>query len=126
LPNIEAFTYVFPCDFARQSNEVDIYGTGGEILQGLKNLLVRLPGLKRVELFDLQLEPVDAAHVLDEVSEVCCFRLTTLRIVNISRDPYQMLAIAGFVNLKVLAISPQNLGDDLVECLGKKSPGIPS
>merc|ERR1719510_180035 len=29
-----------------------------------------------------------------------------------------MLAIAGFVNLKVLCISPHNLGDDLVECLG--------
>ena len=29
LDKIQSFTYVFPCDFARKSNEVDIYGTGG-------------------------------------------------------------------------------------------------
>ncbi len=69
-------------------------------------------------LFKIVFIVISALHVLDEVSEVCCTRLTTLKVVNISRMPFQMLAIASFVNLKVLAISPHNLADDLVECLG--------
>ena len=69
-------------------------------------------------MIDLQLDNIDATHVLDEVSEACSERLTTLRIVNISRAPLEMLAVAGFVNLKVLSISPHNLGESLVECLG--------
>ena len=31
----------------------------------------------------------------------------------------EMLGVSLFVNLKVLIISPHNLGEDLVECLGK-------
>ena len=50
---------MFPCDFARQNNEVDIYGTGGMILQDMKNLLSFLPGLKRLELVDLELDGTD-------------------------------------------------------------------
>jgi hypothetical protein len=30
----------------------------------------------------------------------------------------EMLGVSLFVNLKVLIISPHNLGEDLVECLG--------
>ena len=59
LYNIQAFCYVFPCDFARKHNEVDIFGTGGTILEGMKSLLMKLPGLKKVELVDLQLDIVD-------------------------------------------------------------------
>ena len=64
LTNIAAFCYVFPCDFARKHNEVDIYGTGGSILQGMKGLLMKLPGLKKVELVDLQLDIVDGKKSL--------------------------------------------------------------
>lgn len=60
-----------------------------------------------------------AAHVLDEVSDACCERLTTLNLVNCSRMPFEMMGVAGFINLKTLCISPHNLGDDLVVCLGK-------
>ena len=60
-----------------------------------------------------------ATHVLDEVSTVCCTLITTLKIVNISRRPLPMLAMASFVNLKTLYISPHNINDDLVECFGK-------
>ena len=65
------------------------------------------------------LDFIIAAHVLDEVIEACGKRLTTLKLVNATRSPFQMLSIVGFVNLKVLMISPHNLGDDLVECMGK-------
>jgi hypothetical protein len=62
VSDIESFTYVFPCDFARKSNEVDIYGTGGMILQDMKDLLYLLPGIKRLELIDLELDGNDGEH----------------------------------------------------------------
>jgi hypothetical protein len=37
---------------------------------------------------------------------------------NISRSPFEMLAVASFVNLKNLYISPHNIGPDLVMCFG--------
>ena len=58
-------------------------------------------------------------HVLDEVSSVCDLRITTLKMINISRKPFEMLAVASFVNLKNLYISPHNIGPDLVLCFGK-------
>jgi len=119
LPNIKCFVYVFPCDFAKKRNEVEIYGTGGMILQNMKNLLQCLPGLERLELVDLQLDGTDGEHVLDEVSEVCRFSLKTLKIVNITRMPLSMLAVSSFANLRCLIISPHNLGDDLVENICK-------
>ena len=59
LANIKCFTYVFPCDFAKTNKEVEIYGTGGMILQNMKALLHCLPGLERLELVDLQLDGGD-------------------------------------------------------------------
>ena len=60
--DIKSFTYVFPCDFARKNNEIDIYGTGGMILQDMKNLLAFLPGLKRLDLVDLELDGFDGTQ----------------------------------------------------------------
>ena len=61
---------------------------------------------------------IAATHVLDEVCTVCCHLINVLKIVNISRWPLPMLAVASFVNLKVLYISPHNINEDLVECFG--------
>lgn len=63
LPDIESFCYKFPCDFARKNNEVDIYGTGGMILQEMKDLLVHMPGIRRLELIDLELDGFDGMWV---------------------------------------------------------------
>ena len=54
--DIKSFTYVFPCGFARKNNGIDISGTRGMILQDMKNLLSFLPGLRRLELVDLELD----------------------------------------------------------------------
>jgi hypothetical protein len=40
-------------------------------------------------------------------------------MINISRRPFEMLAVASFVNLKNLYISPHNIGPDLVMCFGE-------
>ena len=50
---------MFPCDFAKKNNEVEIFGTGGMILQNMKDLLYNLPGLETLELVDLQLDGHD-------------------------------------------------------------------
>jgi hypothetical protein len=90
------------------------------ILDDMKSLLCYLPGLRRLELIDLELDGHDASHVLDEVSEICSFSITELKLVNTSRRPFSLLAVASFVNLRNLEISPHNLGDDLVECIGEE------
>ena len=59
LANIESFTYVFPCDFGEKNNEIDIYGTGGSLLEDLKRVLTNLTGLKQFELKNLELDDVD-------------------------------------------------------------------
>ncbi|CAB4069466.1 FBXO39 [Lepeophtheirus salmonis] len=88
------------------------------VVEDMKDLLNYLPGIKKLELKDLELDTFDATHVLDEVSEVCCLQIENLKIVNISRSPLSMLAIATFINLQSLTISPHNISDDLVECFG--------
>ena len=56
---------MFPCEFARNSNEGDLDGTRGRwnILQDLKDLLAFLPGLKRLELVDLELDGFDGITI---------------------------------------------------------------
>ena len=39
FPNIRAFTYTFPCNFSKRGDKLEIYGTGGTMLQNTKNLL---------------------------------------------------------------------------------------
>ena len=43
---------------------MEIYGTGGMILQNMKDLLQCLPGLQRLELVDLQLVGGDGELLL--------------------------------------------------------------
>ena len=42
--------------------QIEIFGTGGSILQNMKNLLQCLPGLERLELVDLQLDGNDGQN----------------------------------------------------------------
>ena len=39
FPNIRAFTYTFPCNFAKRGDKLEIYGTGGTMLQSTRTLL---------------------------------------------------------------------------------------
>ena len=75
LPNIKCFTYVFPCDFAKKNNEVEIFGTGGMILQNMKNLLYNLPGLETLELVDLQLDGHDGYLFITSFNPFQCICL---------------------------------------------------
>ena len=64
LANIKTFTYVFPCNFWSPHNGEEICGTGGSLLEDLKNVLLNLTGLEQFELKDLQLDDIDGKYAL--------------------------------------------------------------
>ncbi|KAJ8941225.1 hypothetical protein NQ318_015657 [Aromia moschata] len=90
----------------------------GKLLAALKRLMGNLKKLQWLGLIDLMLDPKEAQYLLDEVCETCCLTLRSLYIVNTTRVQYQMLHVGVFLNLHELVISPQNLGDDLIELIG--------
>ncbi|XP_018563430.1 uncharacterized protein LOC108905140 isoform X2 [Anoplophora glabripennis] len=117
--NIQSLKFTFPCNMTtREDTErIRLFGTGGKLLAALKRLMGNLKKLQWLELTDLMLDPKEAQYLLDEVCETCCLTLRNLHIVNTTRVQYQMLHVGVFLNLRELIISPQNLGDDLVELL---------
>ncbi|XP_063227639.1 uncharacterized protein LOC134533865 [Bacillus rossius redtenbacheri] len=122
-PNIHSLSFVFPCNMAvRESPDQEgtqIFGTGGRLLETLKRLMGNLASLRRLELTDLMLEPWEARHLLDEVCGSCSLRMTRLVLVNATRVPCPVLHVGVFLRLQVLVISPQSLGEDVLELLGQ-------
>ncbi|XP_063610976.1 uncharacterized protein LOC134784757 isoform X1 [Penaeus indicus] len=116
LENVHTFRFHFSCHLAQRSEEV-VFGTGGEILQMFKRLLGVLTKLKTLELRDLLLEGADGLQLLDDVCVECCETLQTLILVNITKHNHCLLHPGAFVNLQTLVISPQNIGEDLLELL---------
>jgi hypothetical protein len=82
-----------------------------------------LPSLRHLELNDLLLDNFDARHLLDDVCFTHCHQLRTLKLVNVSRAPCQLMHVAVFVLLRELWLSPVTLGDDVVTLLGYYSTG---
>ncbi|XP_050314625.1 uncharacterized protein LOC126749056 isoform X2 [Anthonomus grandis grandis] len=127
--NIQYLRFTFPCDMTveeeddendeRQNHDkMRLFGTGGKLLAGLKRLMGNLEKLQGLELIDLMLEPCEAQFLLDEVCQTCFLLLKKLSLINTTKIPYQILHVGVFLNLLELRISPQNLGDELVEMLG--------
>ncbi|XP_066992676.2 uncharacterized protein [Anabrus simplex] len=116
-PKIRSLKFTFPCHMAAQEEQAQVYGTGGRLLEAIKELLGNLGSLRRLELVDLMLERSEAQHLLDEVCSLCYLTLHYLIVVNTTKMEYQLLHVGVFLNLKVLVISPQNLGEDLVQLL---------
>ncbi|XP_050436850.1 F-box/LRR-repeat protein 21 isoform X2 [Adelges cooleyi] len=116
---ISTLHYTFPCNMATSHDESVLYGTGGKLLEALKRLMGILPSLRRLELIDLMLENIDAQTLLDQVCYYCCTTLSTLVLINTTKQLCQLLHPGAFVNLQVLVISPQNLGSDLMLLLSQ-------
>ncbi|XP_074029741.1 uncharacterized protein isoform X2 [Leptinotarsa decemlineata] len=118
--NIKYLKFTFPCNMTTRedSERIRLFGTGGKLLQALKRLMGNLKKLQFLELIDLMLDPQEAQYLLDEVCETCCMTLRSLHLINTTRVPYQLLHVGVFLNLQELYISPQNLGDDLIELIG--------
>lgn len=91
---------------------------GGKILESLKRLMTNLTHLENIELIDLLLDSSDEAiHLLDDVCNTLCEKLDRLVLINLTKIQFHFLHPACFVNLRVLKISPQNLGEEVLELL---------
>ncbi|XP_019881787.1 uncharacterized protein LOC109609546 isoform X2 [Aethina tumida] len=118
--NIEWLKFTFPCNMTTRDDteRIRLFGTGGKLLEALKRLMGNLKNLRNLLLIDLMLDPKDAQYLLDEVVSSSCLALKTLYVVNTTKVYYPLLHVGVFLNLHKLVISPQNLGDDVVELLG--------
>ncbi|XP_052132942.1 uncharacterized protein LOC113216018 isoform X1 [Frankliniella occidentalis] len=117
---LHTLRFNFCCDMDMEERERQrVYGTGGKVLESLKNLMRTLTSLRRLELRDLMLNVLDGQKLLDEVCDLCTLTLRELVLVNATEYPCQLLHVGVFLNLEVLVISPQNLGEDALILLGQ-------
>lgn len=117
LDKVHTLRFHFSCHLSQRSEEV-VFGTGGQTLSMLKKVMGMLTELKTLELRDLLLEGKEGLQLLDEVCVVCCETLRHLVLINITKMSHTMLHPGAFINLTSLVISPQNIGEDLLELLG--------
>lgn len=116
--HITSFKYIFPCNMAmRETDDVKLFGTGGQLLKTLKSLLFELDKLKTLRLIDLMLERYEAKHLLDEVLESGSMAVNELCLINVTNTHCPIMHVGLFFNLRVLIISPQNLDDDVLQLL---------
>ena len=122
--HITTLKYNFPCNMAmRETDDVKLFGTGGQLLKTLKGLMYELNKLRTLKLVDLMLERYDAKHLLDEVLESCNMVLNHLCLINVTNTHCPILHVGLFFNLRVLIITPQNLDDDVLQLLSTTSLG---
>lgn len=117
--NIETLKFTFLCNMTTRDDteRVRLFGTGGKLLASLKRLMSNLKKLKRLELIDLMLDPQEAQFLLDEVCDKDYLTLNELFLVNTTRVQYQLLHVGVFIHLHTLVISPQNLGNEVIDLL---------
>jgi F-box protein 39 len=96
---------------------IQLFGTGGQLLAGLKRLMGNLKELKSIKLTDLMLVRYDANHLLDEVLESCNMGLKRLHLINLTKVHCPIMHVGLFFNLKELVISPQNIDDDVLQLI---------
>lgn len=118
LDNVHTLRFWFACHQSERSEEV-VFGTGGQILAMFKKVMGIFSSLRTLELRDLLLEGCEGLQLLDEVCSTCCETLRTLVVINITKLGHTLIHPGAFVNLETLYISPQNIGDDLLELLAE-------
>ncbi|KAH8257805.1 hypothetical protein KR038_001344 [Drosophila bunnanda] len=116
---IRSLVYHFPCNMSQPNDPegIKLFGTGGQLLKGLKELLLRLTDLHTLKLVDFVLERFEANHLLDEVVCSCCTKMRVLNLVNVTTTHCPIMHVGLFLNLQVLTISPQNIDDDVLSLL---------
>ncbi|XP_014244110.1 uncharacterized protein LOC106663639 isoform X2 [Cimex lectularius] len=118
--NIHTLRYTFPCRLLSgddENQQLHVYGTGGKLLAAVKRLMGNLKKLRRLELIDLMLDSAEAQTLLDDVCSDCCTTLKFLSIINFTKGQCQLIHVGVFLNLRVLVLSPQNIGEDALELL---------
>lgn len=104
--HIRSLVYVFPCNMAQANDPegIKLFGTGGQLLKGLKDLLSKLRNLQILKLIDFVLERYEAKHLLDEVLEACCWKMRILNLVNVTSTHCPIMHVGLFLNLQVLSV----------------------
>ena len=110
------FSFHFACKLRMRAEEI-VFGTGGNLLEGLSNLMSTFKELEHLSLSNLLLEAYDAMYIIDEICYNCCLTLKSLHLINLTKYPYQLLHVTVFLNLKELLVGPQSLGEDVVVLL---------
>lgn len=100
---IRSLVYVFPCNMSQANDPegIKLFGTGGQLLKGLKELLSKLRNLRTLKLIDFVLERFEAKHLLDEVLEACCTKMRVLNLVNVTTTHCPIMHVGLFINLQV-------------------------
>ncbi|KAH9517685.1 hypothetical protein DERF_008330 [Dermatophagoides farinae] len=97
-----------------RNDDTEVIGTGGKLLEALKELMYHLVGLKYLALRDLLLCPDEARYLLDNVAINCHEQLRTLTLINCCKNSYAFLHVGIFLNLDTLVISCQHLDEDVL------------
>ncbi|XP_076060071.1 uncharacterized protein LOC143036511 isoform X3 [Oratosquilla oratoria] len=120
LDNVHTLRFQFECHMSQRAEEL-VFGTGGQLLTMLKRVMGILSGLRTLELRDLLLDGTEGLQLLDDVCCVCCETLKSLTLINVTKLGHTLLHPGTFINLETLIISPQNIGEDLLELIGNTS-----
>ncbi|XP_055920996.1 F-box only protein 39 [Eupeodes corollae] len=116
---IRSLVYEFPCNMSQTDDPegIKLFGTGGQLLKCLKNLMTQLTQLRVLKLIDFVLERYEANHLLDEVLDSCFSHMRVLNLVNVTTTHCPIMHVGLFANLRVLTMSPQNIDDDVINLL---------
>lgn len=107
--HIRSLVYHFPCNMSQPNDPegLKLFGTGGQLLKGLKELMLRLTDLHTLKLVDFVLERFEANHLLDEVVCSCCTKMRVLNLVNVTTTHCAIMHVGLFLNLQVSGQSQQ-------------------
>ena len=114
MPLLHTFDFTFKC-FTRENNDLNVHGTGGQILEMIKELLSRMGNLKHLKVNQLMLgDPSESVAFFDAVTSYFGESLQTLEIINITKEPMPVDHLARFRNIIKLTLSPQHLNDEVM------------
>ena len=120
MPLLKRFEFTFACE-TREGDESLVFGTGGEMLDELRQLLASFRGLEYLKLNDLLLNERDAPDLLSKFLEHCRDSLKYLEVLNVCKVYFPHFYVGMFPNLTMLTISPSQLSDDVIVMLGHHS-----
>lgn len=100
---IRRFKFTFPCNMGNKDNpeSMRLFGTGGNMLQALKRVMMNFENLKCLELIDLMLDNKEAEHLMDDICCNCTETLSKLVLINVTKLYCPILHVGVFLNLHV-------------------------
>ncbi|XP_064625453.1 uncharacterized protein LOC135486532 [Lineus longissimus] len=120
MPLLKTFDFTFYCENKGPAGSF-VYGTGGNIFRKLKVLISHMPYLTNLKLQNVLLSLADAQNLLDDVLNNCGDTLKVLEMLNITSEMCPLFQVGMFRNLRRLVISPQQLNEDLLLTIARKS-----